>query len=367
MNDRENKAFGTFSAVIFGFLPGGEAVWKISLCAPSGLCAEVLTVGATLHRLYVPTSKEAVDVVLGKASLEEYLKNGLCNSSVIGRCANRIANGKFELNGEEIQLEQNFGKHCIHGGSGCYAAKNFAFSVVQECQAIRLHLTMIDHGQGGFPGQVFFSVDYVLRNNALRIEYRAVPTKDTPWSVTSHAYFDLNGQGSGASLEQLLQIHAEAVLYTATDGIPEAVPHSVAGTAFDFRKARVLREALCSDEMQLRRQGGFDHNYCLAGSGFQQAAILHGCRSHITMEVWTDQPGMQLFTLNQVPQAIMGKDGRTYTTHAGVCLETQQYPNAVNEAAFPNCIIHAGEAAKSVTELRFYEEKMKEEQLDGSN
>ena len=179
--------------------------------------------------------------------------------------------------------------------------------------------------------------------------------------MTSHAYFDLNGHGSGAAEDQLLQISADRVLYTAPDGIPEHVPVEVAGTAFDFRSPRLLRDALRTDAPQLRQQAGFDHNYCLDGSGFRRAAVLHGCRSHVTMEVWTDQPGMQLFTLNHVPSPIEGKNGKHYRAHGAVCLETQQYPNAVNEPAFPSCVIRAGETASTVTELRFYEERTKED------
>lgn len=355
------KKFGAFSVECYGQLPGGAVVWLVRLRADSGMQAEILTLGATLHSLCVPASAGTVDVVLGKPSLDGYLQNGLCNSSVIGRCANRISGGAFSLHGERVQLERNFGEHCIHGGSGCYAAKNFAFSVLQEQQALRLHMTHLDDGSGGFPGQLHFSVDYVLSNDALRLEYCAVPTADSPWSVTSHAYFDLNGQGCGAAGEQLLQICADRVLYTAPDGIPEHVPAAVAETAFDFRTPRLLRDALRADAPQLRQQGGFDHNYCLNGSGYRRAAVLHGCRSHVTMELWTDQPGMQLFTLNYVPVPIEGKNGKVYHAHDAVCLETQQYPNAVNEPAFPNCVIRAGETARTVTELRFYEEKTEED------
>lgn len=345
--------FGTFRVEHYGRLPNGAIVWLVQLRADSGLQAEILTLGGTLHSLCVPTQAGSVDVVLGKPSLEAYLSNGLCNSSIIGRCANRIAGGTFSLNGKRVQLEQNLGEHCIHGGSGCYAAKNFSFSVYQEKHALRLHLTHLDDGSGGFPGQIHFSIDYVLSDDTLRLEYCAIPTADTPWSVTSHAYFDLNGQGSGKAEEQLLQICADSVLYTAADGIPERLPTKVAGTAFDFRVPRLLHDALLADEPHLRLQGGFDHNYCLNGSGYRRAAILHGCYSHITMEVWTDQPGMQLFTLNQVPTPIEGKNGKQYQAHDAVCLETQQYPNAINEPEFPGCVIMAGKTARSVTALRF--------------
>lgn len=351
--------FGQIRVEFFGSLPDGTAVWKVGLHAQSGLSAEILTFGAILHSLRVPTDTGEVDVVLGKENLEDYLKFGLCNSGVVGRYANRIAGGTFMLAGEQIRLEQNLGQHCIHGGSGCYMGKNFAFSVVQEPQTLRLHLTCLDDGAGGFPGQLCFSVDYVLSNDTLRLEYCALPTHSTPWNVTSHAYFDLNGHGSGATGEHMLQINADAVLYTSPDGIPQSVPVKVADTSFDFRKPRLLRDALSGDEPQLRQQGGFDHNFCLNDIGCRRAAVLHGCRSNITMEVWTDQPGMQLFTLNTVPFPIQGKDGRQYSAHGAICLETQQYPNAVNEPGFPNPIIPAGQLAKTVTEYRFNTDRTK--------
>lgn len=347
------KKFGDFRTEPFGALANGTVVWKVCLRAESGLTAEILTLGAILHSLCVPTQCGEVDVVLGKEKLEDYLKMGLCNSGVIGRYANRIAGGTFSLNGEKVPLEKNLGDHCIHGGSGCYMGKNFAFSITQEEQALRLHLTHLDNGAGGFPGQLFFSLDYVLSNDTLRLEYCALPTLDTPWNVTSHAYFDLNGHGSGATGEHMLQINADAVLYTSPDGIPQSVPVKVADTSFDFRKPRLLRDALAGESPQLRQQGGFDHNFCLNGDGFRRAAVLHGCMSNITMEVWTDQPGMQLFTLNAVPFSIPGKNGQKYDAHGAICLETQQYPNAVNEAGFPNSIIVAGKPARTVTAFRF--------------
>lgn len=345
--------YGTFSAEQFGQTDDGEIVWKLTLCADSGLQVQVLSFGATIHRLLVPTAKGAVDVVLGKASLSDYLQNGLCNSSVIGRCANRIAGGVYMENGRLVQLEQNFGKHCIHGGSGCYAAKNFSFSVRREAQALRLCLRHLDDGAGGFPGHLFFGVDYVLRENALQIEYSAIPTERTPWNVTSHTYFDLNGHGSGQAEDQQLQIFADHVLYTAPDGIPEPAPVPVCGTDFDFRAGRLLRQALCGQDAQLRQQNGFDHNYCLRGSGYRKAAILYGCHSRITMEVWTDEPGLQLFTLNETYGGISGKDGARYRNHDGVCLETQQYPNAVNVSAFPSPFIEAGKRTVRTTCFRF--------------
>lgn len=359
------KEIGQIDAVPFGSLPDGTTVWKIGLHAESGLSAEVLTLGATLHSLCVPTSAGIVDVVLGKECLSDYLNNGLCNSGVIGRYANRIAGGCFMLDGEKIQLEQNMGQHCIHGGSGCYMGKSFAFSTAREAEGLRLHMTCLDDGAGGFPGYLYFSVDYVLTNDSLRIEYAALPTQKTPFNVTSHAYFDLNGHGSGATVEHTLQINADSVLFTSPEGIPESLPVRVAGTSFDFRKPVILREALLGREEQLLQQGGFDHNYCLNGTGFRRVATLHSCLTNVTMEVWTDQPGMQLFTLNSVSHPISGKNGKQYGRYGAICLETQQYPNAVNEPEYPNPVIPAGEVSRTVTQFTFFAEQTEGESTNG--
>ena len=345
------QTFGTYTINSFGQLPDGTEVQRISLAAPSGLTLEVLTLGATIHKLLVPKEDGAVpvDVVLGKQSLGAYQGSGLCNSCVIGRCANRIANATYVHKNRQVQLEANMSRHCIHGGSGCYAGKNFSFDVAREHEAIRLHLAMLDCGQGGFPGLLSFSMDYIVENDRIRVQYQAVPTEDTPWNVTSHAYFDLNGQGSGAAERQLLQINADAFLPAAADGVPTGERRPVADTDFDFRTPHLLEEALKGHDPQLVQFGGFDHNYCLNGQGLHQAAVLQGLESGITMEVWTDMPGLQLFTLNAAPPLLEGKDGKTYGPHDAVCLETQFYPNAVNHPDWPSPIIPAGRVSRTET------------------
>lgn len=347
------QSFGTYTITEFGALPGGTIVQKITMAAPSGLTLEVLTLGATIHRLWVPAKNGAVDVVLGKADLAGYLAMGLCNSSIIGRFANRVSGASYTYKGRCVPLQANFGQHCIHGGSGCYAGKNFTFAVQREAGALRLQLRLLDRGQGGFPGYAAFGIDYVLENQCVRLEYQAVPTEDTPWNVTSHAYFDLNGHGSGAAAGQLLQLNADAYLPAAADGVPTGEVRCVENTDFDFRIPRLLSDALQGNDPQLTQFGGFDHNFCLSGSGMRQAAELRGLESGICMQVWTDLPGLQLFTLNAVPQGFAGKDGRIYNRHASVCLETQHYPDAVHHPEWPSPMIPAGVCSRTSTAFVF--------------
>lgn len=349
------QQFGTYSMTSFGTMPDGTEVLKITLNAPSGLSLEVLTLGAIVHRLWVPAPDgRRLDVVLGKEDLSGYLSNGLGNSAVIGRYANRIEDAAYTHLGKRVALEANYGPHCIHGGKGCYAGKVFAPTVTAEEKSLRLRLQLLDCGQGGFPGFLTFSVTYCLENDRVRLIYEAVPTQDTPWNVTSHAYFDLNGHGSEESGGHLLSICADTYLPAGPDGVPTGEILPLHGTAFDFRAPRSLQKALENSDPQLTQFGGFDHNYCIRGQGFRQAAVLWGMDSGIAMEVHTDQPGMQLFTLNAVPKPIHGKDGKCYAAHRAVCLETQQYPNAVNEPGFPSPVIPAGRKSATVTEWIFH-------------
>ena len=345
--------FGTYAADPFGSLPNGGQIYRITLTAPSGISLEVLTLGATIHRLYIPSGEGLTDVVLGKPDLAAYLENGLCNSSVIGRCANRVADASYVWKGRRIALQANFGRHCIHGGSGCYAMKEFAFSIRREPNALRLSLWLLDQGEGGFPGQVAFRVDYVLDNKSVIIEYQAVPTEDTVRNVTRHAYVDINGPGSGAADKQVLRLFAGSYLPAFSNGLPTGKRRSVEGTCFDFRKPVQISDALQGAGEQLSQFGGFDHNFCIDGQGFRQAAELRGMRTGIRMEVWTDCPGIQMFTLNQVPPAFGGKDGRRYSRHGAVCLEAQHYPDAVHHREWPSPMIPAGVCSRTKTAFIF--------------
>lgn len=344
--------FGNASREEFGRLGDGTEVECITMTSPSGLTLQVLTLGATIHRLLLPRQGSApVDVVLGKENLKRYVANGLGNSSVMGRFANRIGGAAYPQDGGMVLLQPNFGPHMLHGGRGCYAGRVFAPRLIQLEEELRLELFLLDRGEGGFPGQLFSTVTYRLLWDRVILEYGAVPTARTPWNVTSHAYFNLNGHDARG--DHTLWIDADAYLPASPDGLPTGEILPVEGTAFDFRRPRRLSAALEEQAPQLRQFGGFDHNFCLRGEGLRKAAVLRGEESGLVMEVWTDQPGMQLFTFNQVPLPLSGKDGASYRAHDAVCLETQQYPDAPNRPQFPDCFLEPGEAGHTETHWVF--------------
>ncbi len=335
-------------------MPDGTKIQIITLETSSGTTLEVLTLGGTIHRFVVPDKRGIrTDIVLGKETLQEYLKHGLCNSSIIGRFANRISNAAYVDGGKKVKLEKNYGAHCIHGASGCYALKVMSPNVFRKKNAIYLELQLLDDGQGGFPGHLIFSATYCLFDNVLQIEYKAVAAESTPWNPTSHAYFDLNGAGFGIKKDHELQIFADHYLPSTPDGVPTGEIRPVENTVFDFRNARNIRLSLEGQDSQLLQLGGFDHNFCINGSGMRKAAVLKGLDSGIKMEVWTDRPGLQLFTMNGVTTPVAGKNGHEYTTHGGICLETQHYPDAVNQPMFPNAMICGGRNERTVTEFVF--------------
>ena len=328
----------------FGILPDGDIVYSCILNNGNGIEAEILTLGGILNRLFVPDKKGAVsDVVLGRERLEQYLGEGFCTSAIIGRFANRIAGGTYEWNGTKVILEQNYGKDLLHSGSGNYASKNFAESLFTGDNFAGVRLNLWDVGEGGFPGKAEVIVLYRLfADGRLELEYRLLPEKDTPINVTSHAYFNLAGQERENLQGHTLWLNADAYLPADSTGMPTGEIRKVEGTAFDFRKKASITEGMESEDEQMLLFHGYDHNFCLNGRGMRKAAVLSEESSVRFMEVYTDMPGMQLFTTNNLPQPVSGKDGSYYFSHCAVCLETQQYPNAVNEPDFPAAIFVGG-------------------------
>lgn len=338
----------------FGLTRKGEQVDLYCLSGPRGMRLEALTLGATIHRMFVPDAYgEMRDIVLGKPTVEEYQSNGLGNSCVIGRYANRIENAAYVWKGRRVELEHNYGPHTIHGGSGCYAGKVFCATPFEEEDCCGVRMSFLDMGTGGFPGTMPVSIEYRLRETGVDVIYSALPSADTPISITSHAYFNLDGHGVGSVEDHVLQIEADAYLPTTADGIPTGEIRPVEDTAFDFRTPRALRDGLHSDEAQIEQFGGYDHNFCVRGTGMRRVASLYSARSGIQLSLYSDMPGVQFFTANRFPGKIRGKDEKLYDSHSAVCLETQQYPNAMNERGFPCPVAPAGRFWRSQTSFEF--------------
>jgi aldose 1-epimerase len=313
---------------------------------------EVLTLGATIHRILVPDRDgQPADVILGKEDAAGYLSAGAPAAATIGRFANRIRGHSFSLGGGTFVLDANENDNTLHGGSGNYALKAFALLDVTESSA---RMAVRDIGGGGFPGEVSAEVAFTLGDdNALYIEYSAVPTCDTPINLTNHAYFNLAGHGSGLIGAQELQIAAD--FYTPADGedIPTGEITAVTATPFDFTSPRKLGAAMKELADYGDTHGGFDHNFVLKGGGMRKVAMVIDHASGRAMEVSTDLPGMQLYTGNLIPPNTAGKDRAVYGKHSGFCLETQYFPDSVHRSHFPSCVTRANELYRSVTAYRF--------------
>jgi len=323
-------------------------VSAVTLENRNGMRASVLSYGATLQSLQVPDKNGALtDVVLGYDSAEEYAANSGYLGATVGRNANRIAGAAFTLNGTRYRLTANENRSQLHGGFlgldkkiwSCACRDGWAeFSAVLE------------DGEEGFPGRMTVCVRFSLEDdNSLRIDYRAVCDADTVANFTNHAYFNLNGQGSGPIWNHTLQIGADRFTPADAETLPTGELRSVAGTCMDFRTAKPIGR----DRGDALLGGvGYDHNLCLNGSGLRLAAQARGDVSGIRMRVYTTMEGLQLYTGNYLSRRA-GKAGTVYEPYGGFCMETQRYPDAINQPAFPSPVLRRGEEYRETTIWRF--------------
>ncbi len=338
----------------FGTMPSSEKVYSYLLDNGQGLSAEILNYGGIIKNLYV-TDKNGIktDVALGRDTLEDYLKNDGYLGALIGRHANRIKKGMFVLNGETYHVGINEGNNSLHGGNVGFGQKIWEVDVIDENEpALALTLLSPD-GEEGFPGSLKVKVVYTLtKNNAIKIEYTAVSDKDTVTNLTNHTYFNLAGHASGVIDKQTLQINSDFYTPNDNEGMPTGEVLSVEGTPFDFRTAKPIGQDIRADFDQIEMYEGFDHNYAISGRGYRLAAVAGCAENGITMEVYTNQPAMQLYTSNALTDGIY-KEGARYGQHQAFCLETQCFPNAMEHSHYPSPCLKANEEYNHVTEYRF--------------
>ena len=337
----------------FGRLRSGEAVQLITITNAAGtLSAEIITLGAAIKKLCAPDRDgNMADVVMGQDTLEEYAEHAFCTAAFIGRFANRIGGAAFTLNGKTYELTSNNFGSCLHGGTGNYQYRNFT---VEDAGDDFVKLSVIEHGEGGFPGTVKATLEYKITDaNEIVLSYSGTPTEDTPINFTNHAYFNLAGHDAGYAADTELTINAD--FYTALNEncLPTGEIFDITGTPLDFRTPRKLGPALDEVKASSFNQGGFDHNYVLKGRGYREVAEAYDPKSGRVMTVLTDQPGMQLYTANGFSGQVAGKDGARYVQHGAFCYETQGFPNSPNLDHFPNPYVKAGETFKTVTAYRF--------------
>ena len=315
-----------------------------------GLEAHITDFGATLHRLFAPDAEgKMADVVLGFKTPAEYAASGTFFGTVVGRNSNRTKGGKFSLNGKTYQMGVNNGPNNLHSGPDYF--KNRLWNVEQVSEnTITLSLFSPD-GDQGFPGNATIRVTYALEENGvLHISYDATCDQDTVFNLTNHSYFNLAGhEKPEKAMDMLLQMPARFFTVADAESIPTGENRPVDGSPLDFRTPKPIGRDIGSDYEPLRLQGGYDHNF---DAGINPCAILTDSASGRTMTVVTDCPGVQFYSGNFLKGEI-GKDGVSYCYRGGICLETQYFPNSLNEPSWPQPITKAGEPYHSETKYIF--------------
>lgn len=327
----------------FGATPDGKQVQLIRLDSGRISC-EIITFGAALRSLWVPDRNGCpVDVVLGYDALEQYCTEGGYLGATVGRSANRIAKGRFSLNGTSYTLPINNGPNHLHGGPGGFSHRVWEIESVNN-HAVTLCLNSRD-GDEGYPGNIRISATYLLQNNTLEIHHSAFSDADTLCNLTNHSYFNLSGHDSGSAMEQKLQLFAREYTPSDPDSIPYGTIEAVEGTPMDFRWPIPIQTHIQDDFTQLHQAIGYDHNYVVEGKMgvLRPVAMAESDRTGITMRAETTLPGVHFYTGNYIEPNTRGKGGSLYGPRQGFCLETQFYPDAINHPNFPSPILKAGE------------------------
>jgi aldose 1-epimerase len=342
----------------FGKTADGEAVDLYTLTNGRGVQAQITNYGGIVVSLLVPDREGALDdVVLGFDTLDEYLQHNPFFGCVVGRYGNRIADGRFTLDGVEYVLAQNDGQNHLHGGIKGFDKVVWRARPIQDQGSVGLELSYLSSdGEEGYPGNLSVTVVYTLsQDNALSIDYAATTDKATVVNLTNHSYFDLAGAGSGDILGHELMINADRFTPVSAALIPTGELRSVDGTPFDFRRPTPIGARIDQDNEQLRFGGGYDHNWVLnrAAGSLGLAARLYEPATGRVMEVHTTEPGMQFYTGNVMPASFPGKGGRTYIRRGGLCLETQHFPDSPNQPKFPSTVLRPGGRYCTTTVFRF--------------
>jgi aldose 1-epimerase len=342
----------------FGKMPQGETVEVYTLTNAGGMEVRAITYGAIIQAIRVPDgSGRLADVTLGFDSLAGYLGDSPYFGAVVGRYANRIARGRFTLDGRTYRLATNNGPNSLHGGvkgfdKVVWRARSFQRG---DSVGVTFEHTSAD-GDEGYPGTLRVTVTYTLTPaNELVVEYRATTDKPTPVNLSQHSYFNLAGEGSGDILKHLLTIEADR--YTPVDStlIPTGELASVAGTPFDFRQPTAVGARIEEPDPQLRYGKGYDHNFVLnrSGPGLVHAAHVEDPGTGRTLDISTTEPGIQFYSGNFLDGTLKGKSGHVYGHRSAIVLETQHFPDSPNHPNFPSTILRPGRELRSRTVFAF--------------
>jgi len=346
----------TVTSERFGTMPDGTAVDIYTLRNANGVEVRAISYGGIITSLKAPDRAGALaDIVMGFDTLDGYLAGHPYFGAIIGRYGNRIGKAQFTLEGKTYPLAKNNGPNHLHGGMKGFDKVVWTIGRAEGANAITFTRTSPD-GEEGYPGNLKVAVTYTLTDaNELVVDYHATTDKATPVNLTQHSYFNLAGDGSGDILGHELTINADR--YTPVDDtlIPTGELAPVEGTPFDFRKPMAIGARINANHPQLVAGRGYDHNWVLnrSGGGQQFAARVLEPKSGRTLEITTEEPGIQFYAGNFLDGSLKGKAGRVYAHRTGFCLETQHYPDSPNKPDFPTTILKPGQEYKTRTVFKF--------------
>jgi aldose 1-epimerase len=331
----------------------GKATALYTLKNKHGLVAQITNFGSKIVSIYVPDREGNIaDVVLGYETIDDYIKGNPYFGAICGRCANRIADGKFIIDGQIYQLPINNGPNSLHGGPEGFSNQIFDVRGVvktKEGEAVEMVYHSID-GEMGYPGTLTLKVTYTLTNsNELRLDFEATTDKTTHVNICSHSYFNLAGEGNGDILNHVLRINADKFIPVNDVLIPTGELRAVAGTPMDFIKPTIIGKHINDNFNQLDYGKGYDHCWVLnkkKTGELSLAAVYSDPKSGRVMEVHTTQPGVQLYTGNWLDGSDKGKGGKAYGERSALCLETQNFPDSPNKPHFPSTLLKPGEIYK---------------------
>ena len=338
---------------VFGSFPDGREAHLFTLRNASGMEVQITNYGGYIVSFTAPNKAgKQENIVLGVPTFADYLKGTPSFGPIIGRFGNRIANGKFTLDGKEYTMVQNNGPNTLHGGRVGFDKKLWAATPVDGNEpAVRLTYTSPD-GEEGFPGNLSVQVTYTLqKDNALRIDYKATTDKPTVLNLTNHAYFNLSGMKRDM-LNNELMIKADHILPTDKTQIPTGELMAVAGTPFDFTKPTPVGNRINdTTNVQIRNGQGYDHSWVFTdkSKNLKLGATLYDPESGRFMEMYTTEPAVQIYTANHLNGKLIGKEGVAFPRRFAICLETQHFPDSPNKPNFPTTVLRPGETFQSTT------------------
>lgn len=353
----EEKMISTISKEAFGQLPDGQQADLYTLTNANGMTVNITNYGGIITKLTAPDKDgQWADVVLGFDSLAPYLSGHPFFGALVGRYGNRIAKGKFKLNGQEYSLAINNGPNALHGGTKGFDKVIWKATEIKQDSVVGLQLEYTSKDmEEGYPGNLTVKVVYTLDNeNALTIDYTATTDKPTVVNLTNHSYFNLTGLKRDI-LDHEVTIASDSIVPVDTTLIPTGKLRAVEGTPFDFRKATKVGAGIDKvDDEQIKAGGGYDHCWVLkrSGDGLVQFATVKDPESGRVMEVFTTEPGVQFYTGNFLDGKLTGK-GATFSKRFGLCLETEHYPDSPNQPQFPTTTLNPGETYKTTTKYKF--------------